>query len=813
MLFCCSKFVHLFPVVVDSCIPTEYALLSVLGGSFVYAGDEGYFFNTAGEREDIPVSSDAELNRLSGSTRGAALLNASHTEVHMDVAVSAVDDFFTVIQYYNPSAVTHRIAVELNGVEFELPLSYCPDKSGCRVASATAAMIDVLSVTISITLHGNDMLYIFSAAIIPSSQYNHRDYTRPFAVDLNARFVSECAADEFIVDSTGSVFCTGSALSLSAYFHNGSVDCSCDAQGSVSPLCERSSCSCQCKANVVGEQCTRCRIGYYGFPNCRPCECVGGGICDDVSGQCRCPPNVRGRNCDQCERRFYDLKPVRGCIACDCDPVGSSNLKCNRNSGKCPCKAKFGGRRCDDCIPGKYMPPDCKDCECDAKGSIGSGCDQKTGQCTCRRNMNGRTCSVCRIGAFNYSTSNPDGCQLCNCDPIGSVEEGCHNVTGQCRCKSGVVGLQCDQCAPNTYRLPDGSCTNCDCDPNGSSSSACDVRNGKCPCHKFVRGRQCSRCLRGYYQLSSTGCQSCECSRFGSSRSDCNPVTGQCVCKSGTFGKRCDQCAIRHAVGPDGCRPCGNCTDTLMDLLEDLIGELNATNENISDFTVLVNAWNRLRAMRERYNETRDVLLDILGKLATVDIAINGLFGRISTVISDAEKVELLVNSSFARALIMNKNTTETKANADDLLQEAIALLARLNGVIDRLRTLREGLDANVSNIADITAEARRILNEILGRDFNDVQLAALGAEEQANNTLRVAEQFRIEGLVFIGDATTLQQRLADYIQHLIEAKNLANKAVSHVNNTKSLLDAVSGSLADVLVGFWVMLCIRLIIG
>jgi hypothetical protein len=783
----------------DGCIPTEYSSLSVVGGSFVYAGDEGYFFNAAGERENIPVSSDAELNRLSGSSRGAALLNASHTEMHMDLAVSASDDFYTVIQYHNPGAFTHVITVELDGVQFELPLSYCPDKSGCRVTSEVMARIDISSVTISVMLHGNDMLYILSAAIIPRSEYEGREYTRPFAVNLNDKFISECAANEFnIVDSISSAFCAGSALSLSAFFHNGSLDCSCDAQGSVSSLCDSSTCGCQCKPNIVGERCTRCRIGYYGFPDCKPCECIGGGICDDVSGQCRCPPNVRGQNCDRCEQKFYDLRPIRGCIACDCHPVRSSNLKCNRRTGQCKCKEKFSGRQCDECISGKYMPPRCKDCECDPRGSIGSSCDQMSGQCSCKGNMNGRTCSECRIGTFNYSLSNPDGCQLCNCDRLGSVGEGCHNVTGQCQCKSGVIGLKCNQCAPNTYRLPNGPCTDCDCHPNGSSSSACDVRNGKCPCRRFVRGRQCARCLRGYYELSLDGCRACECSQFGSSGTDCDVITGQCVCKSGTFGRRCDQCASRHVVGPDGCRPCGNCTDSLMDLLEMLIGQLNDTNKNLTNFTVLVNAWNRLRAMREQYNQTRDALLIILGNLRNVDIAINGLFARISTVTSDAEKVDLHINSSVTWALTVNKNTTESKTDADDLLQTATTLLGRLNGVINSLRLLRERLDANVSNIADITAEAQRILNEILDRDFNTVQLAALDAGVQANVTLEIAEEFQIEGAVFINRTTTLQQRLTDYILLLSEANNLADMAISNVTTTNSLLDDVSSNLTDV---------------
>ena len=71
------------------------------GGSFVYAGAEGYLFDATGEQVDIPVSSDAELNRLSGSTRGAALLNASHTEVRMDVEVSVSKFWKEIFKSFN----------------------------------------------------------------------------------------------------------------------------------------------------------------------------------------------------------------------------------------------------------------------------------------------------------------------------------------------------------------------------------------------------------------------------------------------------------------------------------------------------------------------------------------------------------------------------------------------------------------------------------------------------------------------------------------------------------------------------------------
>ena len=48
----------------------------------------------------------------------------------------------------------------------------------------------------------------------------------------------------------------------------------------------------RCKNNVVGRQCDRCAPGFYGYPNCRPCDCNEAGteedVCDSFTGQCLC---------------------------------------------------------------------------------------------------------------------------------------------------------------------------------------------------------------------------------------------------------------------------------------------------------------------------------------------------------------------------------------------------------------------------------------------------------------------------------------------------------------------------------------------
>ena len=59
---------------------------------------------------------------------------------------------------------------------------------------------------------------------------------------------------------------------------------------------------------------TRCSDGYYGYPNCVPCDCdvngTEGSICTVVSGVCPCKLNYAGQRCDQCAPGYYNFQTV-----------------------------------------------------------------------------------------------------------------------------------------------------------------------------------------------------------------------------------------------------------------------------------------------------------------------------------------------------------------------------------------------------------------------------------------------------------------------------------------------------------------------
>ncbi|XP_033109167.1 laminin subunit alpha-like [Anneissia japonica] len=255
-----------------------------------------------------------------------------------------------------------------------------------------------------------------------------------------------------------------------------------------------------------------------------------------------------------------DHKAVRDIFiprtACSCDVSGTGGLiQCN-NQGQCPCQANFGGMKCDSCNTGYYRFPECLLCGCRFFSSNSLECDQLTGQCDCLENYRGRMCDVCNQGFYNFPK-----CEECDCAPAGVQElagqplGGCGAETkGACICKRYVVGRSCDTCAPLYWNLqssnPDG-CENCNCFTPGtiSGSDRCDTVSGQCFCKLRTSGRICNECEDGAYQLSegnSFGCTACNCDIGGAVNNVCNKFTGNCICKPRIRGQNCDQPEFAH---------------------------------------------------------------------------------------------------------------------------------------------------------------------------------------------------------------------------------------------------------------------------
>ena len=216
--------------------------------------------------------------------------------------------------------------------------------------------------------------------------------------------------------------------------------------------------------------------------------------------------------------------------------------------------------------------------------------------------FSGAKCDQCEYGYYNLDGSNPDGCQPCECNPIGSLDQYCNPDSGQCSCQANVIGQQCDQCADGFYDFADQCRNPCGCGLHGTEpNTVCDKASGQCVCKVYVTGRQCSECRDGYFSLGSNatlGCVSCGCDPAGmlDTSEICDKVTGECHCKVNVQAGLCNQCLPNtwnlSANNPDGCESCG------CDPSGTLRGEQVAPNEltceqNTGQCTCLMNRLGR----------------------------------------------------------------------------------------------------------------------------------------------------------------------------------------------------------------------------
>lgn len=66
----------------------------------------------------------------------------------------------------------------------------------------------------------------------------------------------------------------------------------------------------------------------------------------------------------------------------------------------------------------------------------------------------------------------------------------------------------CPPFQENHYRPPGSpTCLLCDCYPTGSLSRVCDSEDGQCPCKPGVIGRQCDRCDNPFAEVTTNGCE------------------------------------------------------------------------------------------------------------------------------------------------------------------------------------------------------------------------------------------------------------------------------------------------------------------
>uniref|UniRef100_A0A8C1MCI5 Laminin, alpha 5 n=1 Tax=Cyprinus carpio TaxID=7962 RepID=A0A8C1MCI5_CYPCA len=348
--------------------------------------------------------------------------------------VHALGRYVFILHYHQPLHPTYNVQVHINGGRIwqgHVNASFCPHGYGCRsvVMSESQIILDVTDYEVILTLRVPDRktLWLVSdyVLVVPESTYSS-SFLSEEPLDKSYDFISNCGQNSFYINpSTASPFCRNSAVSLSAFFNNGAVPCGCHEVGAESDTCETFGGQCKCRPNVIGRDCSQCATGYYGFPNCRPCNC-GSRLCEPVTGECICPPRTLQPDCVTCEPQTFGCHPLVGCEMCNCSRPGVASLEvgCDTHNGQCRCRNNIVGRQCDRCAPGFYGYPNCRPCDCSEAGTEKDVCDSITGRCLCKENVEGSRCDQCKLGTFHLDPTNTKGCTKCFC--FGATDR-CHS--------------------------------------------------------------------------------------------------------------------------------------------------------------------------------------------------------------------------------------------------------------------------------------------------------------------------------------------------------------------------------------------------
>ena len=135
---------------------------------------------------------------------------------------------------------------------------------------------------------------------------------------------------------------------------------------------------------------------------------------------CNCKHNTAGQECEKCKPFHFDR------------PWGRAT---SHSANECvPCKCNNHARRCRFNMELFQL-----------SGGVSGGVCLK-----CKHNTAGRHCHYCKEGYFRNSRkaiTSKKACEPCNCHPVGASGKICNQTSGQCPCKDGVTGRECNRCA------------------------------------------------------------------------------------------------------------------------------------------------------------------------------------------------------------------------------------------------------------------------------------------------------------------------------------------------------------------------------
>ncbi|XP_041979492.1 laminin subunit alpha-3-like [Aricia agestis] len=379
-----------------------------------------------------------------------------------------------------------------------------------------------------------------------------------------------------------------------------------------------------------------------------------------------------------------------------------------------------------------------------ARGAAAPGVER----CDCPRGYDAASCQLPAVG-FWMPSSSPrvmhvsgtvvirlDGAaEPCNCRGRASA---CHPNTGHCmNCSNNTAGPQCERCADGYYGSPESGCAPCPCPgPQRSHAAACAVSGSRvhCFCKPGYTGAACESCAAGW-RWSGDSCVACACDPRGALDSRCDGGA-HCRCRPHATGDRCQLCTRpRHYLDDDGCKPCDNCTQTLLDY----VGEVNGDMRRRVDIAELSRAPQPFPALREFASDASALHNDLQQHRTLLE--------KTRLVESELGKLEVAEHELFTEA---NKFKEEIKRREKEALSLSLESMSGLEVVLNQKRMIADrvaALDDFAQGEKHLSAhralkEARHLLKKIKSTSLIDYVAAATDISDSATMQSTVVREY-----------------------------------------------------------------------